>query len=387
MTLYNVKPYKCSSTNGIYRFTPPSKFNFITNFVINNDDASFLILLYSICEVDGMKKCPYCAEKIQDEAIVCRYCGRDLPASLKPSNNQKQKSSVSGQAAKVAAILTLLGAIGIYFTYQNEPAELIGSLTLGSVGSFFIWWLVLAGIISIWRKAGEASGGRTFLIIGIIILVGAGGVVLSSLGKGNTFALRVPTPVPVVIYSDDFSNNQSGWLQSNDESGKFQYSGGQYVIDLPAGNYFNLACANRNFTDEVISVDAIYISGDATEGGPYIVWRYTDINNFYSLFFSGGNNLWVFKRIKGQWQQFGTTFAPSSGPVNAEQQVNNITISVKGAISNIYLNGKYLTNINDSTFSNGDICLGASSSATSPSAVSFDNLVVYSINSWTPPNP
>ena len=202
--------------------------------------------------------------------------------------------------------------------------------------------------------------------------------------SGTLILLRVASGSPSYYslpYVDDFSDPNSGWDIFNASDGGTGYANGYYYSISKTKNIIETGYAYRYFGDTVIEVDATSASGPSNDAFGYVVSCRLQKNYgtyAFEVDADGYYSVWVFTNADTSTPLLSGNGSEYSSAINQGLASNHLVVTCAGSQLKLEVNGLVLFEGQDSTYSNGDIGLGAVTwdDNNTPAEVHFDNLVV-----------
>jgi nucleoid-associated protein YgaU len=207
-----------------------------------------------------MKKCPFCAEDIQDQATVCKHCKRSLVPTPQPQVSTNVPASINALTAH-------------HSVDWKKVLKIFGILVL-VILSFQFWYITIPGA-AIWYLWKKAKFSKKTNIIATAALV----VVFAILEGTVAYAGRAPT-----LTISDPQNNYSVQAQTvsingkvnpakisilvngnrvaTDDSGNFSY---QAQLSSEGSNQVTIVASNGDKqTTTTLTVNRIFTDAEKT---------------------------------------------------------------------------------------------------------------------------
>lgn len=178
-----------------------------------------------------------------------------------------------------------------------------------------------------------------------------------------------------LLYQDGFSDPSSGWdgVQSPEGMTDYEYEKYRIVVNAPNADYWSNP--GLYFEDVQIEVDAIKDAGpDDNDFG--VLCRYQDTENFYFLIISSDGYYGIGIVVNGHQRLLEPPQMYHSEAINTGRSLNHIQAVCQGSRLALSVNGEFIAEAIDSTFSDGDIGLIVGSFDDPGVDVWFDNLSV-----------
>lgn len=179
-----------------------------------------------------------------------------------------------------------------------------------------------------------------------------------------------------ILFQDDFSDSQSGWLTAANEVGLAEYTpDGLFHIRVDAPGYNFWSTPGLNVSSVIMEVDSIKLSGpEINRIG--LICRYQNPQNYYFFIISTDGYYGVGKVKDGVSTLLAQTQMERNGAVLSGAAINRLRGECVGNTLIFYVNQKPLAIVDDPDFPSGDVGLVVGAFDAAGVDVYFDNFII-----------
>jgi hypothetical protein len=333
--------------------------------------------------------CPYCGKENPENTQICNYCAGplEIPTEEKVAEPFSIETQVS--VSQPPTPPQVPNAVLSKPPVKSSGGILYGNKIWWFVGCFLVVFVIVACGVVAWGLY-NFSGRIPFLNLATPTATSPAAptavktpVIIPSLSPSVsplpevTFTPNTELSNSAVIFSDDFSDPQSGWDRADEADYYTDYYENSYRIIVNSDMSDSWANPDDNlFDDVIVEVDATKNAGpDDNDFG--LICRSQSMNQFYYAVISSDGYYGISKVILDGSELVGRDSLEYSNTINQGFATNHIRFDCIGDKLTLYVNGQQIDQQTDTDYTNGNVGLLAGTYDTPGTDILFDNFFVY----------